>query len=293
MSRRVAACAATGLAVGAVAALVPQALGAGSRSSSDPAGDAGAGFDITFFTIRNDDAGNISFRIAIPAITTPPPNMGLFLPLDTDLRREAEAIDHLIVVVPGTVAVPGGVAVLAPVTAAGIGRGFIPRSLSTAFEPGAVTVTINRKDLAGTRALIAGVNSVTLDAAGNPNLESDTDFAPVDAGWVYELKMPAKLLVRSAKLSPARPAAGRTFKAVMFVRDVTFGAPGDPATTGKVTCTFKAGGRAVRARGSVNAAGRAACQGTVPAGATGRLSGTVAYSQKGAKVTRTFAAPLG
>ncbi len=285
-SRR-AAIVAAGLAVGAVAALVPQGVGAGSRSSSDPAGDAGAGFDITFFTIRNDDAGNISFRIAIPAAATLPPNMGLALPLDTDLRREAEEIDHLITVVPG------GVAVLAPITAAGSGQPFIPRSLRTAFEPGAVTITINRKDLAGTRALVPAVGSFTFDAAGEPNFETDTDFAPADAGWVYQLKMPTKLLVRSAKLSPARPAAGGTFKAALFVRDVTFGAPGDPAVGGKVTCTFKAGGRAVTARGSVNAAGRAACQGTVPAGATGRLSGTVTYSQKGAKVTRTFAAPLG
>ncbi len=280
------AIAAAGLAAGALAAAVPLADGAGSRSSSDPAGDAGAGFDITFFTVRNDDAGNISFRVVIPAAATLPPNMGLFLPLDTDLRREAEAIDHLITV-------NGGIALLSPVTAAGAGRPFIPRSLKTTFEPGAVTITVNRRDLAGTRALIAGVGSFTISPEGDPNLESDTDFAPVDAGWTYELKLPTKLLIRSSNLSPARPAAGGTFRAALFVRDVTFGAPGDPAAGGKVTCTFRAGGRAVTARGSINAAGRAACSGTVPAGATGHLAGKVTYVQKGARVTRTFGAPLG
>jgi hypothetical protein len=266
-------------------AAVPQAGGAGSRSSSDPAGDAGAGFDITFFTIRNDDAGNITFRVAIPAAATLPPNMALLLPLDTDLRREAEEIDHLITFVNGT-------AILAPVTAAGPGRAFIPRSLTAAFAPGEVTITINRRDLAGTRALIAGVGSITISPEGDPNFESDTDFAPVDAGWTYELKLPTKLLVRSSNLSPARPAAGGTFRAALFVRDVTFGVPGDPATGGKVTCAFRAGGRAVTARGSITPNGRAACSGTIPAGASGRLAGKITYVQKGARVTRTFGAPV-
>ena len=110
------AIAAAGLAAGALAAAVPLADGAGSRSSSDPVGDAGAGFDITFFTVRNDDAGNISFRVAIPAAATLPPNMGLIFLLDTDLRREAEddrPPDHRR---------PGGPAALSPVTAAGAGR---------------------------------------------------------------------------------------------------------------------------------------------------------------------------
>jgi hypothetical protein len=282
----VAALAAAGLVGGALGAGVGAAGAAGTRSSSDPAGDAGAGYDITFLTVGNDDAGRITFRVALPAVTTLPPGLGLALPLDTDLRREQETIDHLITVF-------GGVAVLAPVTAAGPGNAFIPQSLTTSFAPGEVTVSIHRRDLGGTRALIPVVGSFTVSPAGEPNFATDTDFAPVDAGWVYRLKLPTKLLVRSTNLSPGRPAAGASFRAAIFVRDVTFGAPGDPAAGGRVTCAFTAGGKKVTTRGSLNAAGRASCAGTVPATASGRLSGRVTYIQGGVRVARTFAAPVG
>ena len=102
--------------------------------------------------------------------------MGLFLPLDTDLRREAEAIDHLITVAGS------GIAFLTPVTAAGPGRPIIPRSLTTTFAPGEVTITVNRRDLAGTRALIAGVGSFTISPEGEPNLEPTPTSPPSTRG---------------------------------------------------------------------------------------------------------------
>jgi hypothetical protein len=141
--------------------------------------------------------------------------------------------------------------------------------------------------------MLAGVSSFTFSPTGEPNLETDTDIAPDGSALPFALKLPTRLLVRSSNLSPGRPAAGGSFRAALFVRDVTFGAPGDPASGGRITCRFSAGGRKVTAKGSLNAAGRATCTGTVPAGASGRLTGTVTYAQPGAKVTRTFAATLG
>ncbi|HTI34780.1 MAG TPA: hypothetical protein VL422_13960, partial [Miltoncostaea sp.] len=257
----------------------------GSRASADAVGDAGAGFDITRFTVRNDDAGRISFRVDMPAVATLPENLGLLLLLDTDLRREAEPIDHVITFTKGT-------AVVAAVSGSAGGSPYIPRSLKAAFTPGAVTISVHRDDLGGTRAMLAGAASFTISPAGEPNLETDTDAVPESDLLPFALKLPTRLLVRSSNLSPARPAAGGTFRAALFVRDVTFGAPGEPASGGRVTCAFSAGGRKVTARGSLNAAGRASCAGTVPAGATGRLTGTITYAQNGARVTRTFAGSL-
>lgn len=284
-TRRTVAITVAAVAAGAIA-VVPVADGANSRAAADAVGDAGAGFDITRFTVRNDDAGKVTFRIDMPAVDALPQNLGLILPLDTDLRRESEPIDHLITFV-------GGAAVIAPITAAGAGSPFIPRSLTTAFTPGAVTITVHRDDLGGTRAMLAGALSFTVSPTGDPNLEADTDAVPETGALPFLLRLPPKLLVRSSRLSPGRPSAGGTFRAALFVRDVTFGAPGDPASGGRVTCRFSAGGRKVSAKGSLNAAGRASCTGTVPAGATGRLTGTVTYAQPGARVTRTFAAPIG
>ena len=284
-TRRVVAVASAAVAAGAIAA-VPAADGANSIAAADAVGDAGAGFDITRLTVRNDDAGRITFRIDMPAVTALPPNLGLILPLDTDLRRESEPIDHLITFV-------GGTAVIAPITAAGAGNAFIPRSLTTAFTPGAVTISVHRDDLGGTRAMLAGALTFTVSPTGDPNLETDTDAVPESGALPFLLRLPTRLLVRSSNLSPGRPSAGGAFRAALFVRDVTYGAPGDPASGGRVTCRFSAGGRKVTAKGSLNTAGRAACAGTVPAGASGRLTGTVTYTQRGARVSRTFAAPLG
>ncbi|HTI35208.1 MAG TPA: hypothetical protein VL422_16145, partial [Miltoncostaea sp.] len=255
-------------------------------AAADAVGDAGAGFDITRLTVRNDDAGRITFRIDMPAVTALPPNLGLLLVLDTDLRREADPIDHLI-------SFSDGRAVIVPASAGSLGNPFVPRSLSAAFTPGAVTISVHRDDLGGTRAILAGVSTFTFSPTGEPNLETDTDIAPDGSPLPFLLRLPTRLLVRSSNLSPGRPSAGGAFRAALFVRDVTYGAPGDPASGGRVTCRFSAGGRKVTAKGSLNTAGRASCAGTVPAGASGRLTGTVTYTQRGARVSRTFAAPVG
>ena len=150
----------------------------------------------------HDDAGKITFRIALPALAALPENMFLLLPLNTDLKLTGSSgIDF-------SIGVNSGVAVLTTITASGAGASFIPRSLTTTFEPGLVKVSINRRDLGDTRALIAGVISAMVKPDGSLDLEANTDLAPVDAGWTYALKLPTKLLVRSANLSPGRPAAG-------------------------------------------------------------------------------------
>jgi hypothetical protein len=278
--------AAAGLTAGAVAAGIPLAGAAGSVRFVDPPGDAGAGFDMTDLTVRNDDAGRLTFRIGLPALTALPPNMVASVVLDTDLnRREQNPIDYVLTSIDG-------IAAVTPATAAGApGAPFIPRSITTTFAPGALTIGIDRKDIGSPRALIPVATTLVMLPDGSLD-PANQDLVP--AAEVYELKLPARLVVRSSNLSPGRPAAGGPFRASVYVRDVTFGAPGDAPTGGRVTCAFTVGGRKVTARRSVNAAGRVACAGTVPAGAAGqRLAGKVTYAQKGARVSRTFSAVVG
>ena len=286
----IAAATAVGVTAAALAAGIAPAGAAGTRSSSDPVGDAGTALDITFLTVSNDDTGKITFRIAVPALTAAPAATPLSIVLNTDLKLTGQSgIDYVITS-------NGVLSLMAAASPSGQSSPlFAPRSLSTSFEPGFVTVSINRRDLGGTRAFVPAILSLVLlpDGTIDPN-EANSDLAPVDAGWTYTLKLPTKLLVRSANLSPGRPAAGGSFRAGVFVRDVTFGAPGDAASGGKVTCAFRIAGAKVTARGSITPAGRATCSGAVPATATGKLlAGTVTYRLKGAVVKRTFSSTVG
>jgi hypothetical protein len=283
--RRAGLAAAAAVALGAAAG-IPLAAGAGTTGETDLAGDAGAGFDITALTVANDDAGAITFRVALPALTAVPDNMALAILLDTDLVSEANPVDFLIVLIRNGAAI-------VPVTPAGNGAPFIPRSLSTSFAPGVVTASVARGDVGDPLLLIASAASFVLAPDGTPDTAANTDIAPADGALVHLVKLPTRLLVRSASLSSARPAAGGPFRAGVFVRDVTYGVPGDPARRGRVTCKFTVGGEKVTAARSLTRAGRATCAGTVPRDAAGQtLRGTVTFTLNRAVVTRSFTATV-
>jgi hypothetical protein len=260
----------------------PSASAAGLRTFTDPAGDAGTGFDVTSLAVANDKAGKITFRIALPAVQTLPPNMVISLALNTDVRPTGDSgIDYTLVVAKGGAA-------LVKAAGPGSGRAFIPQSLTSVFTPGLMTVSINRRDLGDTSLFqFLAVTFVELPDGTFDTVNSDS--IPSDTLGLYLLALPTQLLVRSARLSPAHPASGGDFSARMFVRDTTYGAPGAPADGGTVTCRFSVGGRPLTAKGSINKAGRAACDGHLPAGTAGaRLSGTVRYRLGGVTVSRTF-----
>jgi hypothetical protein len=118
--------------------------------------------------------------------------------------------------------------------------------------------------------------------------------APAEGVLAHVLRLPTKLLARSSSLSPSRPVAGGRFRAGVFVRDVTFGVPGEPAAKGRVSCRFTVGGKRVTAARSLTPAGRPTCAGAVPGDAAGKaLRGTVTFSLDGAVVTRSFSATVG
>lgn len=234
--------------------------------------------------MSNDDAGTISFRVGLPAVTALPDNMALAILLDSDLdTAESTPFDDGISLIRNS-------AVLFPITPAGVGTAFIARSLTTRF----VHASVARGEIGGPRVLLASVGSFTLAPDGTPDTTANTDLAPAEGVLAHALKLPTKLLARSTSLSPGRPAAGARFRAGVFVRDVTFGVPGDLPKGGRVTCRFTIGGKKVTAARSLTPAGRATCAGAVPPGAAGRpLRGTVTYALNGAVLKRSFAATVG
>jgi hypothetical protein len=252
---------------------------------ADPAGDAGAGFDITSLTVSNDDAGVLTFRVALPALAALPDNMAVAILLDGDPRTAPFDPDAVLLAIRN-VAVMGSGPPGTPPTA--------PRSLTTGFRPGALTLSLARSALGNPRTLGLTAATFTLGPDGTPITTADYDLVEASAYAEYAIRLPTKLLVRSTTLSPGRPAAGARFRAGAFIRDVTYGAPGEPAAGGRVTCSFTVGGRKVTAARSLTKAGRATCAGTVPGDAAGAtLRGTVTFSLNGATVTRTVSAVVG
>lgn len=279
------AAAAAAAAAVMVAGGIPAAAGAGKLTFGDPAGDAGAGFDITSLTVSNDDAGLLTFRVALPALAAPPDNMAVLIALNGDPKGPAFQPDHLIAAIRG-------VAVMGPVTASG--SPVVSRTVTTTFQPGALTVSVARRDLGNPRTLGLTAATFTLATDLSPITEANVDVVEASASARYTIALPTKLLVRSANLSPGRPVAGGRFRAGAFVRDVTYGAPGEPVSGGRVTCSFTVGGRKVTAARSLTKAGRATCAGAVPGDAAGAtLRGTVTYTLDGVTVRRTFSTVVG
>jgi hypothetical protein len=92
----------------------------------------------------------------------------------------------------------------------------------------------------------------------------------------------------AAKLSPAKPVAGRTVSAIVQVKT-----DGEPVTPTSVTCTAAIGG--VKLKGTPRARlGRAICAYRTPRSAKGKLfKGAVALRVRGQRIRKTYSARLG
>ncbi len=101
-----------------------------------------------------------------------------------------------------------------------------------------MSASVARAEIGTPRVVLASVASFTLAPDGTLDTTANTDIAPAEGALAHALRLPTKLLARSTTLSPGRPAAGGRFRAGIFVRDVTFGVPGDLPKGGRVTCRF-------------------------------------------------------
>ncbi len=281
----------------ALATLPAVAVGSASRASSssttypDSIGEDPQAPDITSTTVSNDDAGLITFRVAISNRPSLTPDMLLEIDMDTDAnpatgdsRGLVAGTDFLIQLVPGAVNLykwsgsdyPG---VAAP-------------SLVYAYDASGATIKVNAADLGNARTinfLVAIVSGATTDADGNPDFTSaHLDFSP-DPGhgaFTYEVKVTVSLSATAFTTSPKPPRAGRPFSVGLAASESD---TGGPVQQGTVRCVGRIGGRLLRPRSSRVVNGVAVCMWAIPKTAKGkRIAGSITLTSQGATLTRSF-----
>jgi hypothetical protein len=149
-----------------------------------------------------------------------------------------------------------------------------------------LTMTVNQDDLGGTAALDFYV------LTGAQGSDARDDAPDGDYVWDYAVRSPTLYVLRYDR--PSRAVAGKALVAGMTVR-------GARERSARIACTARAGGQAVRGRGDwfrvviqVGSTTRTRvsprCTWQVPQGARGKtLRGSIALSQEGLQVSRSFA----
>jgi hypothetical protein len=270
------------LVLGVLAAALAVTPGASAaRSFTDPLSDSVAGPDIHEVRIGQDALdGRLVFWVQL---ANRPDGLLVgeivILFLDTDQNPatgdESGADYALLLGRDGSGAVRWGGSGWVPATAASLKTRFVRSALS-------FRISVAPSDLGAVRSL-----SFFLVAYDESGFAESTDLAPNESTWSYAVAPAALSLAATGfVLAPAAPVAGQSVSAtVRAIRRDTF----DPVTTGSVRCTLRAGTRIVAARKSGFSGGAAVCKWTVPRSVKGqRLTGTVAVTYKGAKVTKTF-----
>jgi len=217
-------------------ALLVVPLGAAESAYTDPAGDGGAGPDVTSVAVSNSDTG----LITLPVTTVPVPESLLGAWLDTDFNplTRGDGLERVIMiglspsgVVPTAVGDPamGALDLGIPITATSTG--------------GVVTFSFQKEAL--------NINEAFSFWLGTINLADDTGFADEapDVGfWTYMLTKPAppppppvKPLI-GKPVTTGAPVAGKKFT-VSF--PVTSSVDNQPLTTGTAECKTTVAGKTV------------------------------------------------
>ena len=279
---------------------VPAALGGSTRATAnsqtfnDSVGEDAAAPDITTVTVSNDDAGLITFQIAIPNRPTLTQDMFLLVFLDTDQNASTGSPDFLgaeyvIELDPGVVTLfkwDGTNFVQAP----------SQTSLTFAYSSGA-TIHISAADLGKPKAVNFGVfavSGVTFDASGNPVFDAiHRDNAPDLGHGFYSYQVLTKLVlsVTAFTTSPKPAKAGRTFSVSLAA---TENDTAGPVQSGTVVCPATLAGKRAVALRRVVANGIASCVWRIPATAKGKvMRGSIILTVQDAHVTRPFTVRFG
>jgi hypothetical protein len=276
------------------------ALGSSTRSAAnsetfnDSVGEDAAAPDITSITVSNDDAGLITFKIAIsnrPALT---PDMTVLLFLDTDQQastgdQNSLGTDYAIELDPGSVTLFqwNGTDFVAASSQA---------SVTFAYDATGATIRASANDLGKTKAFnffAVAVSGITLDANGNPDFtNSHSDAAPDPGHGTFNYPVLTKLTLSVAAFSTApKPArAGKSFVAGLAVNESD---TNGPVQSGTVACAATVGIKHLVATSHNVSNGIAACAWKIPKLAKGKtIRGTVTLTVQGVKVSRSFAVKI-
>jgi hypothetical protein len=299
------------LAAALVVAAATVAAGAAlaDQSYTDPTGDAGAGADITGATVSNAQDGMVTIQAALA--TALPAGHAVALELDTDNNPSTGGggSDHVIIVGPavfgwfdwnGSDFVQGrpptgfGASGLSTTTPS-IRFNRSAYGEITAFGFALNTISLEGEDLKfWDSAPDAGKFSYELSFPQCGNGKDDDGDGKIDAEDLgcsgttddNEADDPVNITLGKAKVSPARPKAGRPVVVSAATTRVETGQALEAAT---VKCNAKiVGGAALRGTGSL-VAGRATCKYKIPPTAKNKtVRGKIAVTYKGVSASTPF-----
>jgi hypothetical protein len=265
-----------------------------SVTFNDSVGEDSAAPDITSVAVSNDDAGLITFKIAIsnrPALT---PDMSLIILADTDQQTttgdpDALGADYVIELDPGSVA-------LFQWTGTDYTPAASQSSVTFAYDATGATIRASAQDLGKTKVInfgVVAISGIVLDPNGNPDFTNiHRDNAP-DAGhgfFTYPVLTKLTLSVAAFSTAPKPAKAGKPFVAGIAANESD---TNGPVKSGTVACTATIGTKHVTASSHGIANGIAVCAWKIPKTALGKtIRGTVTLTVQGVKVSRSFAVKI-
>lgn len=281
--------------LGLFALLAAAPAGASNTTTyQDSTGENPAAPDITSIVVSNDDAGMITFQIAIPNRPQLTRDILVDMLVDTDGNAttgdpESLGADYAIELFLGEVALFkwDGTAFTRRV-------GDPPATTLVYSWAGGATIKISAAELGNTKKLgfaVIALSGVAVDdTTGNVDFTNAVgDAAPAASAGLYgyEVKVaPARLVLKKLSTTPATPRAGKTYTVRMSVARSDTGAT---ISGGQVTCAAKVGGKTLRAKSARFVGGQAVCVFQVPATARGKtLRGTITVVFEGKRLTRPF-----
>jgi hypothetical protein len=257
-------------------------------------GEDAAAPDITSVTVSNDDAGLITFKVAIsnrPALT---PDMSVLLFLDTDQKATTGNTDLL-----GSEYVleldPGAVSLFQ-----WNGTDFVAAASQTSvtfvYDATGATIRASAQDLGKTKGLNFGavvISGIVIDASGNPDFTNiHQDNAP-DLGhgfFAYQVLTKLTLSVVAFSTAPKPAKAGKRFVAGLAANESD---TSGPVKTGTVACAATIGTKHVTASAKGITNGIATCSWQIPkTGKNKTIRGTVTLTVQGVTVSRSFAVKI-
>jgi hypothetical protein len=282
--------------------LAGSSLASGSESFSDPAGDSGIAPDITSVTVANDDAGLLTFSIAIANRTALGPDdvIAVLIATDDPSPYAGRRFDgtNFAVVLDGTYG-PSlhewNGADLDPILPR-------PRSVNGSYADGVATLTVRQEDLAPGFPDLSVPVQLQFYAVGlafNGSEVIAADRAPRSDFYPYRLAEPLRVVVTC--FTPKRTI--KAGKRLVVLMGTARGDTGRPIGSGSVDCRARLGGAVLRGAGGFLTvklkspidgkpfnSRNAACSWGVPRNAKGRvIRGRMTVTESGVTNTRSFA----
>jgi hypothetical protein len=273
-------------------------IAAGSQTFPDSTAEQAGAPDITGVTVSNTNAGVITFKINGPPQFTEDMLIDIIVDSDNNPSTGSPASD---VEAPGgeyAIESFGGDTNLFKWDGENYSRrANDPPQTSLTRNQTQLSITINASELGNTKQFSFDVTIITGVKIVNGELdfsEARADFAP-DLGhgrFSYKVNTaPLRLVSKGFKLTPSRPAAGRTFTAGLTVARNDTGAT---LKGGQVVCTATVGGARITARVHRFVGTQARCGWSLPGSARGKaFRGSVTVVFEGRRISRSISATVG